>query len=310
MQKFNNNYVRFLANALLFLLIVLVFDQLLGRTLRHFYFTSTSGDYYRTTYAMDSTKADIIILGSSRASHHYIPKLIEDSLGMSCYNTGRDGNYLLYNYAIFKSILKRYNPKIIILDINPSELYRTNNSYENLTSLLPYYHDKIELRNIIDLRSKFEKYKMLSAIYPFNSTFITIIKGNRGYYDENKLKGYIPLQGTTLLRKKPILLTEDSKELDLNKLNAIEYMSQICEQNSIRFIVVQSPRYVNVNQKAENKILNEIMAKYNCYYFNLVNEPMFMDNPSLFRDTPHLNEDGAQLFTWLILQKIKTFSEI
>ena len=305
MLKSKNKYLRFAVNAILFLLLIIVLDQIFGRTLRHYYFTSTSGDYYRTTYAMDSTKAEIIILGSSRASHHNIPQLIEDSSGMSCYNTGRDGNFLLFSYAVFNSIVKRYNPKIIILDINPSELYQANEAYEGLASLLPYYNNKPELQNIIKLRSKVEKYKMLSAIYPFNSNVIAIGKGNLGSYNDNKLKGYLPLHGTTLLLNKPKLLDEGENKLDINKLNAIDSMALICLQKSIRFIIVQSPRYADVNQKAENQILLDIMMKYNGFYYNLVNESMFINNPALFRDSPHLNDIGAQLFTQLIIQKIK-----
>ena len=305
MLKTKNKYLRFVANAILFLFSIVIFDQLIGRTLKHYYFTSSSGDYYRTTYAMDSTKADIIILGSSRASHHYIPKLMEDSLSMSCYNTGRDGNYLLFNYAVFKSIIKRHNPKVFILDIYPSELYQSENSYEGLSSLLPYYYDNPETQNIIGLRSKIEKYKMFSEVYPFNSKVIAICKGNLGSYNDNKFKGYLPLYGTTILQNKPLLNNAEDKKFDVNKINAIESMALICYQKSIRFIVVQSPRYSIVNQKEENEVLYKIMTKYNGIYYNLVNEPMFINNPGLFRDVPHLNDLGAQLFTQLIIQKIK-----
>ena len=177
MFKSKNKYLRFAANAIIFLLVVFIIDQVLGRTLRHYYFTSTSGENYRTTYALDSTNADIIILGSSRASHHYVPKIIKDSLGLSCYNTGRDGNFLLFNFAVFKSIVKRYSPKVVILDLNPFELYEAANSYDGLSTLLPYYWDKPELRGIIELRSRVERYKMLSAVYPFNSKILAILKG-------------------------------------------------------------------------------------------------------------------------------------
>ena len=304
MLKSKNKYLRFVANAILFVFILFLVDQLFGRTLKHYYFKTTSGDYYRTTYAMDSTNAEIIILGSSRASHHYIPKLIEDSLGMSCYNTGRDGNFLLFNYAVFKSIVKRYSPKIIILDINPSELYQDENDYEGLATLLPYYQNKPELKDIIELRSKVENYKMLSAVYPFNSTVIAISKGNLGAYNDNNNKGYLPLFGSTLREGKAVFQTNVGKELDNYKLNVLDSMALICSQKGIYFIVVQSPRFVILKQENESLQINRITSNYNYSYWNLVNDSLFINNPELFRDGAHLNDTGAQIFTRLVSHRI------
>lgn len=304
MLKSKNKYLRFVANAILFVFILFLFDQLFGRTLKHYYFKTTSGDYYRTTYAMDSTNAEIIILGSSRASHHYIPQIFEDSLDMSCYNTGRDGNFLLFNYAIFKSILKRYNPKLIILDINTSDLYHTDRTYDGLASLLPYYFEKPELKNIIELKSEAEKYKMWSATYPFNSTIIAVSKGNLGSYNDNKLKGYLPLYGTTVFQNNTPMNTESNLEFDTNKLSTLDSMAFICAQKKIRFIVVQSPRYVNESQEKENFKINSILKKYETPYWNLVNDTLFNKNPNLFKDGAHLNNTGAEVFTRIIISKM------
>ena len=90
---------------------VLLFDVIIGTTLRHFYFTQKTGLQYRTTYSLDSTNQEIIILGPSTANHHYIPKIIEDSLRLSCYNAGRDGSGLLYNLAVQRAILCGHPPQ-------------------------------------------------------------------------------------------------------------------------------------------------------------------------------------------------------
>jgi hypothetical protein len=153
--KTENKFIRFSVNLVLLFLIVFLFDWAGGAILRYFYFSQTSGLGYRTTYSIDSTRANILVFGSSRANHHYVPEVFEDSLKMSFYNTGRDGNFLFYNYAIFKAILKRYTPKILIMDINPDELYYNPDSYDRLSSLLPYYKDHPEIRDIIELRGPY-----------------------------------------------------------------------------------------------------------------------------------------------------------
>ena len=115
--------------------IVFVLDLSIGRTLRYFYFKESSGLHYRTTFSMDSTKANILIFGSSRATHHYVPEVFESSLKDSYYNTGRDGNGIFYQLAVLRSILKRYNPKVIILDYYPGSLEK-----KVMIDYLPYYH--------------------------------------------------------------------------------------------------------------------------------------------------------------------------
>ncbi len=117
-----SQFLRFILNLLVVCLMVFIFDRAVGGIIKHFYFKQVAGLYNRTTYAIDSTTADILVFGSSRANHHYVPEVFEDSLKMSFYNTGRDGNFLLYNTAIFKAIIKRHKPKIVILDFNPGDL--------------------------------------------------------------------------------------------------------------------------------------------------------------------------------------------
>ena len=301
-----NTYMRFFINGIIFLIILFAFDQVTGRILKHFYFTSQSGDNYKTTYSMDSTKSEIIILGSSRASHHYIPALIEDSLNLSCFNTGRDGNFLLFSYAIFKSILKRHNPKIIILDISSGELQSQGERYyEGLSTLLPYYDDKPELRKIIELKGRLEPIKMLSAIYPMNSSILAILAGNVSGYYENNTKGYLPLLGSSVLQLKPEFWQNISGTFDLNKTNAIDSMAFTCNEKNIKFVIIQSPRYAIINDSIADQYLENLGEKYSSQYWNFVNDSIFLNNPNLFKDGAHLNDEGANIFTQKIIQKLK-----
>ena len=169
-----NVYLYFTAKLLLLLFIVFLLDFSIGKTLRYFYFKQECGREYRATYAIEKTTDDILIFGSSRAYHHYIPTIIEDKLKQSCYNTGSPGQFLLYNYATFKAISKRYTPKVMILDVSPDDLGVDEDSYDRLSFLLPYYKNHPEIRPIVDLKSPFEKFKLLSSIYAFNSSSILI----------------------------------------------------------------------------------------------------------------------------------------
>src|SRR5665647_758185 len=135
----------FLVKLFLFLIIVFFLDYTIGNILKYLYSKQESGFLYRTTYSIDSTKADILIFGASRANHHYYPQAFENRLHMSCYNTGRDGNSIFYHFAILQAILKRYSPKVAILDFSREEFKRDQESYDRLSSLLPYYYDHPEM---------------------------------------------------------------------------------------------------------------------------------------------------------------------
>ncbi len=83
---------------------------------------------------------------------------------MSCYNTGRDGKIIFYNYAVLKSILKRYTPKIAILDFNREEFSNDGESYDRLSSLFPYYYNHPEIRPILKLKNPLKKLKLFKNI--------------------------------------------------------------------------------------------------------------------------------------------------
>ncbi len=173
--------IRFLMKLLIITSLIMIFDLGIGSVLRTFYFRQESGTCYRTTYSVDSTLADILVIGSSRANHGYVPEIFENRLASTFYNTGKDGNYILYNYAIFKAITKRYNPKMIIFDIRPEDFAYNAYEYDRLSLLLPYYQAHPEIAEIVSLKGPFEKIKLRSAIYPYNSMIFRIVMGNLEY---------------------------------------------------------------------------------------------------------------------------------
>jgi hypothetical protein len=295
-------------NLVFLFLIVFLFDRAGGAILRHFYFSQTSGLGYRTTYSIDSTNADILVFGSSRANHHYVPEVFEDSLKMSFYNTGRDGNFLLYNYAIFKAILTRHSPKIIIMDINPDELYFNQESYDRLSSLLPYYKNHPEIRDIVELRSPFEKYKLLSVIYPFNSGLLTIGVGNLEFNKSRKgdRKGYVPLYNQMNDTVLVAANQENKTGIDSAKVEIIKKIAIACKAKDIKLYFVQSPMFVKNIQIHSYRVLKETIEPYHAETIDLSADSLFLNNPSYFQDRGHLNNEGATVFSGIIVRSIKS----
>jgi len=293
-----NQFLRFILNLALVLLLVFIFDRVAGSIAKHFYFKQVAGAFYRTTYAIDSTKADILVFGSSRANHHYVPEIFEDSLKMSFYNTGSEGNFLIYNYAVFKSIISRYKPKLIILDINPGELFYNKADYERLSSLLPYYDEHPEIHSIVEMRSPYERYKLFSSVYPYNSSLLTIAIGNLEYNKTRKgdRKGYLPLLNRMKEPEQLTLIKYDGV-IDTVKLKALESIMFLCKKNNIKLVNVISPIYASTKFDITGKMVSELAKKFNAGFVDFSADTLFLNHFSWFQDVSHLNNEGASIFS-------------
>jgi hypothetical protein len=302
----NNLLKQFFFKLLLVLTFVAIFDYVLGAILRHYYFKQKSGLQYRTTYSMEQTKEDILVFGASRANHHYHPDVFEKRLNLSYYNVGRDGCPVFYYYAILKCVLKRYTPKIVIMDFTGEEFRKDQEAYDRLSSLLPYYKTHPEIRSIIELRSPYEKVKLLSSIYPYNSAIFTIAVGNAEFNKKRRgdSKGYIPLSGVW---NEPIITdnTQSNYEIDSKKVNAYKSFINDCIASGTRLYIVCSPYYFKTTQTDISFALaRDIAEKNKVPFFNFFKDSTFTDNSALFSDMVHLNDEGARLFSNKVIDRI------
>jgi hypothetical protein len=298
----------FLFKSLIFLLILFLLDFGIGNFLKYWYFNQYSGYLYRTTYAIDSAQAGIIIFGSSTANHQYIPDIFEKRLNISCYNAGEDGNSIFFHYAILEGILKRYVPKMVILAFDEKDFMKAQKSYDRITSLLPYYDSHPEFRPIIQLKSQFEKYKLLSKIYPYNSLIFAIGAGNSEFNQHRELindyKGYVPLKETW--KEKLLYDTISSKyELDYNLIKYFKAFTQACLDSKIKLYIFYSPKYLRFKYEDQSISIAKNIARQNDIpFYEFTNNPNFLDRRDLYADRGHLNERGAKIYTQMVIDKI------
>ncbi len=295
------------SNILLVFLVIFILDFAIGKTLRYFYFNETSGLHYRTTYSMDSTNAEILIFGSSRANHHYVPEIFEDSLHQSFYNTGRDGNGTFYQLALVKTILKRYTPKTIIFEYS-SVFAKGVEEYDQMSSLLPYYKTHKEIRPLIELRSPYEKIKLLSEIYPFNSQALTIAVGNLEINKKRTAddKGYLALHQEWPYQLDSIA-DEKKIEVDTTKVRAFRECLSTAKNMGIKVYVVFSPIYRRYKTNQQVDICRQICHEQNIPFWDYSKDSFFLSHRNLFLDLLHLNNNGAVAFSKMIANKIKHY---
>jgi hypothetical protein len=302
---------RFFFLKLFFLLLILfVLDYTLGSVMEYFYYKQESGELYRITYSLEKTNEDILIFGSSRANHHYHPEVFEKEMHLSCYNTGRDGEHIFYQYAMLKGVLKRYTPKIIIFDFISAEFIREHESYDRISTLLPYYSRHPEIRSIIRLKGPYEKYKLFSKLYPYNSVIFQVALGNTNYKKSKHedIKGYLPM---THVWDQPIrtVTYPEHYKVDSVKMNIFESIVRDCVHSGTRLYVICSPYFFNPTDHDYSIELGENIAKkYNVPFFDFSNDTSFTHHQRLFNDFAHLNDSGARVFSRIVIDTINKTS--
>jgi hypothetical protein len=302
----NNPVVRFFVKLALFLLLVLALDRGIGYLLRVSYFKQSSGFLYRTTYSIDSTRADALIFGSSRANHHYVPQVMEAGLKMSNYNVGRDGMSLFYHDAVLRGVLARYKPRCVILDLKSREFMNDQNSYDALSATLPYYDEHPEMRDLVLLKSPLEKLKLASRIYPFNSSIFSIMIGNTEYNKQRNsdINGFVPLYKTWTGPAMPAS-DPDGYDMDPEKLRVFRDFLQQCQSAGIPVYVVSSPVYLEGRVRDHSlREATAICAERGVPFFDYSLDTAYTRHPELFSDANHLNLTGATRFTSDLVDKM------
>jgi len=300
-----------LGKFFIFILIVISLDSFIGFFCKKLYYKSKDFTIAKLRYTLDSTKEDILILGSSRAEHHFVPKIIKENLGLSVYNCGIGGEDLDFSLIQLYESLKRYKPKVIIAEVSPSSLSLPNPK-ENLKVLLPYYKKSPLIFNALTNNAPLEKLKFISTIYPFNSTISSLLKGIFKHPSDS-LNGLLPLYGnidTNGLANK--IYAGLPSAFPSEKFNNLKQLISLCQHESLPLFIVNSPVYLtNSNYDAiSNQIENICLVSKNVRYLNYSNCNLVYNQISFFKDHTHLNYQGAKIFSEVLSKDLKKYCSL
>jgi hypothetical protein len=302
--KEKNGYQFFLFKLIVFILLLFAGDFLIGTALNRFYNKQKSGWEYSTKYSVEDTKASMLIFGSSRAQQQYNPIFFEERLHLSCYNVGRDGETFLYQYAMLQGILKRYRPKIILLECENTMFLKSISSYERLATLLPFYKQHPEMREVILLKSPYERLKLLSNMYPYNSLIFKILFGNVGNKEAGDINGYLPLNGSLDEPKRAVNFAKNY-ELDSNKIKYYHSFIKQCKQANVDLYLVCSPYFsAGTGNDISLTMAKESAAENNIPFIDLSKGHPLLNNSKLYDDTAHVNQTGSQILSNIIIDSL------
>lgn len=292
----------------IFVLLVLA-DWTVGTLSEKMYFKSKYGIFHRQIYCLQKSEDDIMILGSSRAAHHYVPQMFEDSLGMSCYNAGSDGMCIYYHYAVLASRIHRGSaPKLVVYEVLRSDAEVSNSDVFSLDAALdrlaPHYGEVPAIDSLFAYNGWKEKVKLMSKTYRYNSKLVQTIKCNYIPWPEDR--GYEALTGMMKVKNgKPadVLGAVKDVEIEERKLEYVQKLINLCKTNDIKLVMCYSPYYNSKPAEGIERIKE--LAQSNGIMFLDYGQAEQFQNPEYFQDASHLNDTGAHEYTEEVLKQIK-----
>ncbi len=302
---------KFALHAVLFIVILFAVDFSVGIV---FDWTMTklpnySGQLAKDNYRINRVDKDIVIIGSSRGSHHYVTTTLEDSIAdylgyrVPIYNGAIDGKFANSNCCAVESILNRYRPKLIILEMSEGEL-ENGGGVSDLEFSAPYYWHNSVVRDYLDRCGWKEKIKMKMSLYRYNDRALRIAKSFM--MTGNDSTGYEPIFGTL---KDTLITDKEIKErgfADINQFTLGNFISVLkkCKENNVPIIITTSPRY---QPNDNNNILDSVCQSYGVPHIERYNDDLFNTNLMYFKDRAHLNDIGAHVYTNLFFRDLKPY---
>ena len=285
-------------------LIVIVFDFIFNFTVEKV----MDGKYNTKIYETSGANSKIAVIGASRALHHYIPSIFEDSLNISTYNYGIDGRNIFVHYAILESLINnsKEKPEIVILDICSTDIYdmpRWNT--ERINILYPYYHSNPHIKSIIDdLIENPERFILReSGLVRHNSELINDFKVivNKNNIDN---KGYEPLYN---IWEEDLVIndSESTNKIMDQKINYLKTFIQRCKEEGILPIISISPSFTSRTDTLWISEIKRISVQENIPFIDSHDYNPFLTHKEWYSDPTHLNDIGAKEFTKFFIHQIR-----
>ncbi len=284
-------------------LIVGKVGELALKKMPDFAFTQVSKDNFR----LNRVETDIVIIGSSRCTRHYVSSMLRDSINAyvggqySIFNCGVDGRTVNTNSCAAESIMDRYTPKLLIFDVSDAEFAAGPRMEEMESSALNYNDNKFVREYINDFGFK-ERVKIFSNMFRFNRRFAHIAQS---FINETENTGYEPIYGgmTAEPETEPRAKTTTHKVDDYSR-KVFTRVLETAKEKGVYIIVATSPRFRPTDN---NPFLADLCKQYDIPYIEIYDLDIFNTHPEYFKDKSHLNDTGAHVYTDLFFQALKPY---
>lgn len=260
---------------------------------------------------MGKVNAEIVINGSSRASAHYDPRIIQRITGMSAYNLGRNGSQIDMQLAILKAYLKHNTkPAVVMQNLDLFTFVSTREGEVYQPALyMPYLSEDDIYQALLKINPDAWKWKYI-PLYGYTAVDMrfTWIMGLRGFWGWNPREefysGFNPRDAVwtgDFERFKAQKHDGVKFEVEPAGIKALEDVIQLCNSKGIPIILVYSPEYYEMQELEINR--PEILAKFRevSKRFGVpfwdYSDSELSRRRDFFQNSQHLNARGAAAFS-------------
>ena len=305
---------KFLLKIGLFFTLVALIDVACGFAFNVLTKNAKYGETSKNYYIANVSEDDVIVLGSSHAIRHYVPSIIQDSLGLTCYNCGEPGCGIIPAYARYKMIAERHKPKLVIYEITPEYDYLVADDYSKYLGRVKQYANKKPVAEMYHtFGDDLDHLRLLSNMYRNNSCLIQNVMDIVVPTDD--YRGYGPLYG--ILTEEAISMNSQTQvekdvkgnTIDSLKLSFVERLFEEVQKDNVKLMCVISPVFSATPQELNDKYTPaiELCRKYGLPFVDNRYVNGISDNMGLFQDMGHLNDNSARKYTSSLVTAIKSY---
>ncbi len=263
--------------------------------------------------------ADLIIIGSSRASAHFSPRILDSALRLNSYNFGMEGYDFKMQYAKLRVYLEHNQPPAyLISSMDIYSLYKRDKLFD-YEQFLPYLNDTIIQRlcregyghklNALDFYIPFYKYYTEPALVAeaYNALVLKTPPASGIYY-----KGFKPYNerwNHTFEKFKKEHPEQQDQAVSNDQMDLFETFLGDCRRRHIKVAMVYSPEFYEMQQNYSDRdsimqLYTDVSKKYAVPFLDYSKDAMCYDTTYLL-NSQHLNKWGADVFTEKLATDLK-----
>jgi hypothetical protein len=301
-------------NIILFLLpIILVaylLDYMSGQALR-----KSNYVYFKVwnDVQQGNVNSDIVVYGSSRARKQFNPKVAESIWKYSTYNLGLDGQTIILQKTIHDQLLANNpKPKLIVFIIDQFTVAQDKQLF-NADQMLPYFNRK----DMVSAAKYYETFSWSDYYLPMvryagrRVVIKEIVKSviGKSQLSDKQYKGFTYNTGQIVVQGSSNVMGNDSIRVDSSLIPMFTSLLDDAKEQKIKMVFVVPPMHHEhtnsyIFHKEFMQFLEAEAKRYNIPILNYHEHPITQID-SLFGDPQHVNLQGAEVFTKIVVNDIQ-----
>lgn len=291
---------------LLLILVCVATDHAIDGGLRRIR-TSRFGGWNRVMQG--EVNAQLVISGSSRAASHYDPRILRQRTGLTAFNIGRNGTQTDLQFAVLKAYLAHNRkPEVVIHNLDAFSFVTSREVYDSVL-YVPYLNDDGLYRDLSRMQPELWRSRYIPLYgYVVADMSFSWLRGLGAWLGimprEDFVDGFDPrAKAWTDEFRHFHAANPDGVRWEIEKkgIALLEEMAALCRQRGIKFVLVYSPEYIEMQKMTRNREeifrrFREIASREQCLFLDFSSWRNSGDT-RYFTNSQHLNAEGASRFS-------------